>query len=86
MPPSDPRALHVQAVAERLLQALQADTPVSCAAFPREAVLDHLEAKAGRRTAVPSAQAVAGGMPFMPVVRWGAGSCGDSGVRERLGC
>ena len=68
VPPSDPRALHVQAVAERLIQALQDETPVSCATFPRESVLDRLEEKARRRTVVPSAQARAGAMPFMPEV------------------
>jgi hypothetical protein len=69
VPPDDPRALHVQAVAERLIQTLQDETPVSCAIFPRESVMDRLEEKAKRRTVVPSAQAQAASMPFLPDVR-----------------
>lgn len=68
LPPSDPRAVHVQAVAERLVQALHDDKHASYATFPREAVLDHLEDKSKRRSAMPSAQALTGSMPFMPEV------------------
>ena len=68
IPPNDPRALHVQTVAERLIQALQDETPISCATFPREAAMDRVEEKARRRTVVPSARARAGAMPFMPEV------------------
>lgn len=62
----DPRVLVVQSVCSRLIQALQDESPVSCANFPREEVLERIRERERRKTIVPSARTDAVVMPFLP--------------------
>lgn len=57
----------VKQVCDRLVQALNDDSPLSCASHLREDTLEHLRATKRRRVG-PSARTELATMPFLPEV------------------
>jgi hypothetical protein len=66
LPPDDPRVEPVRRVCSRLIKALQHETPISCAQFPREETLEKVLDK--RQKVVPSCKTEDVAMPFLPEV------------------
>ena len=68
IPPNDPRLEMLTTVCTRLIQALQDESPISFANFPREEMVSRVKERDQRKMIVPSATTEAIAMPFLPEV------------------
>lgn len=68
IPPNDPRLEMLTEVCTRLIQALQDESPISFANFPREEIVHRSRERDQRKMIQPSATTQAITMPFLPEV------------------